>query len=185
MARPREVARLGLTFAPAAVTGLALEGPIERRLGTLPSVAAAQIAGGIAMALADRAPAGRKVPGALDHLTVGVAQAAALAPGVSRGGASLTAARLRGLERPAAARLSMRAALPVSIGAAVLKTVRALRGGLPPSLVGPFAAGAAASFASTLAARGLVSRLERASTYAPLAAYRVGLGLIALVTGRG
>ena len=65
-------------------------------------------------ARADRRPARRSgsptarrasapTPDAGDHLAVGMAQALALAPGVSRAGAALTAARLRGLDRPAAA----------------------------------------------------------------------------------
>ena len=44
-------------------------------------------------------PSGATQPDALDHLAVGLAQAAALVPGVSRSGAALTAARLRGLSR--------------------------------------------------------------------------------------
>ncbi len=47
---------------------------------------------------------------------MGLAQALALVPGVSRAGAALTAARLRGLDRPAAAALALQAALPVTAG---------------------------------------------------------------------
>jgi hypothetical protein len=50
--------------------------------------------------------------------------------------------------------------------------------GLDPSLRRPFAAGAAAAFVSTLAAAPLARLVER--SWAPLGAYRVGLGAIAL-----
>ena len=66
-------------------------------------------------------------------------------PGVSRSGAALTAARLRGLSRPAAAALSLRAALPVTVGAGLLKGVRAARDGVPEELRGSAAVGAAAA----------------------------------------
>jgi undecaprenyl-diphosphatase len=176
----RDAALLGLTLAPVALAGFVLERPVERRLGGVRGVALAQVAGGLALALADRAPERRADPGAADHLAVGLAQVAALAPGVSRAGAALTVARLRGLDRPAAARLSRRAALPVTLGAGGLKALRLAREGFTAELRAPFAAGAAAAFVATFAARGLAARLERVSTYAPLAAYRVGLGLAAL-----
>ena len=57
----------------------------------------------LALLAADRRPERRDQADALDHLAVGVAQAAALVPGVSRSGAALTAARWRGLSRNAAA----------------------------------------------------------------------------------
>src|SRR5580693_9926676 len=47
---------LAVASAPAALVGLVLESPIERRLGTPATIAAGMIAGAIAMALADRKP---------------------------------------------------------------------------------------------------------------------------------
>jgi undecaprenyl-diphosphatase len=143
---------LALTLLPPALAGLLFERPIERRLGGLRSVAVAQIVAGTALLAADRRPERRCEPELRDHLAVGLAQAAALMPGVSRSGAALTAARLRGLSRPAAASLSLRAALPVTVGAGVLKGVRAARGGVPHELRAAVAVGAAAACASALAA---------------------------------
>jgi undecaprenyl-diphosphatase len=178
----RRALNVALAFAPAAAAGLAFERPIERRLGSPRGVAAAQVVAGVALAAADRAPAARTYAqaGALDHLALGLAQAAALAPGVSRNGATLTAARLRGLDRPASSRLSRHAALPIIAGAAVLKGARLARRGLPAGLGGAFAAGAGAALASTLLARGLLARVAHARSLLPLAGYRVALGAIAL-----
>jgi undecaprenyl-diphosphatase len=172
-----------LTFAPAALAGLALEEAIERQAGTPLAVAAAQVLAGIGLAVADRRPDARPYAdaGTLDHLAIGLAQAAALVPGVSRNGATLTAARLRGLDRPAASRLSRHAALPAIVGAAALKGVRLVGRGVPAHLAVAFSTGAAAAFASTLASRGLLGRIERARSYLPLAAYRVALGAGAAV----
>jgi undecaprenyl-diphosphatase len=182
--RPRGVGTLAASTLPAAAVGLLLERPIEERAGGVRVVALAQIAAGAALWLADRSATDRGAPDALDHAAVGIAQAVALVPGVSRAGAALTATRLRRLARPAAMRLSLEAGLPVTLAAAVLKTVRAAQVGLPPELRGPMAVGAATALLSALAATSAIGRLERAASYAPLAAYRVALGCAALATGR-
>jgi undecaprenyl-diphosphatase len=164
---------IALTLAPAAVAGLLLERLVEERLGGPRSVAAAQVLAGAALLAADRMPERRSTPTPVDHLAVGAAQALALAPGVSRSGAALTAARLRGLSREAAASLALRAALPVTAGAGVLKGARVVREGVAADLRGALAAGAAAAFASALAALPLARRTR----WGPLAAYRIALGL--------
>ena len=111
----RRASVLVLSFLPAALAGYGLERQIERRLGG-PSVTAVGLAvGAVAMALTDRMPQERQSghPGALDGLALGVGQAAALVPGVSRNGATLTAARLRGFTREQSNALSRTVALPV------------------------------------------------------------------------
>ena len=169
-----------LTFLPPALIGLAFERPIERRLGGVRSVAVAQLVGGAALIAADLRPERRSQPTALDALAVGVGQAAALVPGVSRSGAALTAARLRGLSRPAAASLSLRAALPVTVGAGLLKGVRAVRDGVPPELRAAAAAGAAAACVSALAAL----PLARGTRWREIGLYRIALGTVALARSR-
>jgi undecaprenyl-diphosphatase len=166
-----------LTLLPAAVAGLALEGPIERRLGKR-SVAVAQIAGGLTLLLADAAPERRPESdaGVRDELLIGLAQACALVPGVSRNGATITAARLLGFRRDAAGSISREAALPVIAGATVLKLVR-LRNTRPAPA---YTAGFFAAFASGLAAARLVPRIDRLPSYAPFGIYRIALGMIAL-----
>jgi undecaprenyl-diphosphatase len=175
-----------LTFAPAALAGYSLGEPIVRRTGAPRWVAAAQVAGGIALGAADRRPDTRRYEeaGALDHLAIGLAQAVALVPGVSRNGATLTAARLRRLDRRAASRLSRHAALPVIVGATALEGTWLARRSLPAELGAAFSLGAGAALASTLAARGLLGHVERTSSYLPLAAYRVVLGAAATVALR-
>jgi undecaprenyl-diphosphatase len=171
-----------LTFIPPGLAALAFERPIERRLGSVRGVALAQIAGGVALALADRSPAERPHTdaGARDALAIGVAQVLALAPGVSRNGATLTAARLLRFERAAANRLSRHAALPIILAAGGLKGYRLWRRGMPRELVGPFALGAGGAFGSTLLSARLIRLVDGARSYAPFAAYRVGLGALAL-----
>ena len=65
-------------------------------------------------------------------------------------------------------------------GATALKGARLKRRGLPPGPAVPFAAGALASFASTLGSTWLIRQVERDRSLLPYAAYRVALaGLVA------
>ena len=173
--------RHALELLPPAAAALAFERPIEERLGSTRGVALAQLGAGALLLAADRLPQRRASERAtpLDGLAIGLAQACALVPGVSRNGASITAARMLGFERGAASRLSRHAALGVIAGATLLKGVRLARRGLEPSLRPAFAAGAAAAFASTLLSAPLVRRLDAGRSLAPLALYRMALGAAA------
>jgi undecaprenyl-diphosphatase len=182
LASPRLRTVTALSSVPAAVAGYLLERPVERRLGTPPTIAAALAAGGVGMAYADRMPEGRLAGDAVprDGLYLGLGQALALVPGISRGGATRAAARLRRFTRPEASRLSRQIALPVIIGAALLKGIRLGRRGPPPGARVPFALGAAASFVSTLGSARLVRRLDRHGSLMPYALYRIGLAAAVL-----
>jgi undecaprenyl-diphosphatase len=176
----RRAVLLAGSFLPAAVVGYLLERPIEERLGTPRPMAVGLLAGGAAMAAADAlAPSGRarEEAGAADALALGLAQACALMPGVSRNGATLTAARLRGFARADANALSRHVALPIIGGAVALKGLRLARRGLPREEAGALAAGVAAAFLSTLASKRLV-RDDRPLW--PFAAYRGALAVAVL-----
>jgi undecaprenyl-diphosphatase len=178
----RKAAVLALSFLPSAICGLALARPIERRLGGPLPTAVGLLAGAAGMIMADRRPQvrDRGDATALDGLALGIAQAAALAPGVSRNGATLTAARWRGFTRKHANMLSRTVALPVIVGAAVLKGIRLRGRGIPAGERGAFAAGTATSFASTLGSQTLIRLVERDSALWPYAAYRAGLAATVL-----
>ena len=165
------------------MVGYALERPIERRLGGPQATAIGLLAGAAAMLLADTRPQqrGRGEATPADGLALGVAQAAALAPGVSRNGVTLAAARWRRFSRDQANLLSRTVALPIIVGATILK-------GEPPAPPRRLADAAplagdrrAASFASTLASQRLIGLVERDRALWPYAAYRAGLAAAVLV----
>jgi undecaprenyl-diphosphatase len=178
----RRLALIALSFIPPAIVGYGLERQIERHLGTPGTIAGGLLAGSVVMAWADRAPQERHhdQAGAADALWLGVAQASALIPGVSRNGATLAAARLRGFAREDANRLSRHVALPVIAGATLLKGIRLRRRGLPPGTAVPLAAGAAAAFASTLGSTWLIRQVERDRSLLPYAIYRSALAMVVL-----
>jgi undecaprenyl-diphosphatase len=173
----RRAAVVALSFVPPAIVGYGFERQIERRLGGPRATAVGLAAGAVAMALADRRPQQRG-PGDVtpaDGLALGLAQATALAPGVSRNGATLAAARCRRFTREHANLLSRTVALPVIVGATLLKAVRLRRRGVEPGLGQAMAAGVAASFVSSLASQKLIDLVERDRALWPYAAYRLGL----------
>ncbi|MCI0635446.1 MAG: undecaprenyl-diphosphate phosphatase [Actinobacteria bacterium] len=136
---------------PAVIVGATLEGFITDELGQPWLIAVMLIVFGIVLYAVDRVASSERH---LDELTVrhglllGVAQALALQPGVSRSGVTMTAARAMGFERETAARFSFLLSLPVIAGAAIYAGVDVAGDGLPPGMAGPFLAGIAASAVS-------------------------------------
>ncbi len=179
----RRAGVIALSLLPPAVVGTRFGDTIERRLGTPGTIAAGLILGSVAMAVADaRSPGGRHQRDAVaaDGLALGLAQAAALMPGVSRGGATLAVARARGFDRLDAHLLSRDVALPVIIGATALKLTDLHRVGVGARTRWAMAAGAGAAFASTLASTRVIAAVQRSRSLLPYAVYRVALALLVL-----
>jgi len=182
----RRAAAIALSLLPPAAVGYGFEHQIERRLGGPRSVAAGLLAGSVAMIVADRAPQDRSAEelAPADGLALGAGQAVALIPGVSRSGATVAAARSRGFRRGDANRLARLVALPVIGGATLLKGLRMRRRGLDGRTGAAIAAGAAASFASTLASQRLMTLTDRNRSPWPYAAYRSALAVAVLARSR-
>ena len=178
----RRALLLILSFAPAAVVGYGFERQIEERLGGPRATAYGLLAGAALMAIADRREQlrGRGEATPADGLALGIAQATALAPGVSRNGVTLAAARWRRFSRAQANLLSRTIALPIIVGATGLKGARLARRGTTPELRRTLALGVGASFASTLASQRLIRLVERDRALWPYAAYRAGLAGVVL-----
>ncbi len=107
-----------LGTVPIAVLGLALKHPIEHQFRTLELIGAALIVAGLVLGRSESA--GRRERD-IDSLTrrdatiIGLAQAAALVPGVSRSGATISAGLFLGLDRAAAARYSFLLSVPAIV----------------------------------------------------------------------
>jgi undecaprenyl-diphosphatase len=123
---------------------------------------------------------------ATDALALGLAQAAALVPGVSRAGATLAAARARGYGRPAASALSLGVSGPVLAGATALKAARIAGRRAPWAERRVALVAAASAFAATRAAVQLIGT-ERRRPLWPWAAERAVLAgaILAVRYGRG
>ena len=180
---PRRLGALALATAPAAVVGALAAGPVTRRLGRPPQVAALLAGFGVLLAVADRIAPQRPAPEPTGRqlAAMGLAQVIALAPGVSRLGAALTAARLTGMPRELAVRTSVLLGIPITAGAVVFggrtggpTTVERAR---PVHLVGT-----AAAAMSGFAALRVLPRLEG---YVGVALYRCTVAALVAARTRG
>ncbi len=173
----RRASVVALSFVLPALVGMAWERQIEHRLGGPAATATGLVAGSVAMLIADRSPQvrGHGEAGPADGIALGIAQAAALWPGVSRNGATLTAARARRFSRDQANFLSRTVALPVICGAALLKGSRLRKQSAERSEDRALAACAGAALGSTLVSQRLINLVERDRALWPYALYRFGL----------
>jgi undecaprenyl-diphosphatase len=115
---------IGLATVPAVIVGLTLEHTVETVFRNPLLVAAALVVGSLCMWIADRYSKRERYIAnmTLGHaLFVGVAQAVALVPGISRSGITISAGLAAGYRREDAARFSFLLSTPVIAGAAVLK----------------------------------------------------------------
>lgn len=171
---------VALSCLPAAAAGLLAQDVVERRLGT-PGPTAALLAGaGAVLWAADRRPQGKTI-GPSDVLVASLAQVVALAPGVSRSGATLTALRALGVGRSEATRFSLLMSLPVTAGAAAATITKSRQ---LPSLT-PFALSALAAYLTTTLSTTLTRSLTAKSTdraagrlLSGSALYRAGLAAV-------
>jgi undecaprenyl-diphosphatase len=110
----------------------------------------------------------------VDALLIGLSQALAIIPGVSRSGATITTARFLGIERADAANFSFLMATPIIAGAGLHEAHNFLRAGVDAQLVWGFAASA---LFGILAIAGLI-RFVKTRTYRPFAIYRIALAVL-------
>jgi undecaprenyl-diphosphatase len=115
-------------------------------------------------------------------LTVGVAQALALIPGVSRSGSTITAGLFMNLKREAAARFSFLLATPVVLGAGLKKLYDAFQvGGVPSEQVLGFVIGFLAAAISGFVCIAFLLRFLQRNSTAPFIVYRFLLGILLII----
>jgi undecaprenyl-diphosphatase len=133
---------------PGVILGATLERVIQDELGQPWLIAVMLAVFGVVLYAVDRIASARRGLGDLSVRNgwwLGVAQAVALQPGVSRSGVTITAARAMGFDRPTAARFSFLLSLPIIGGAGLYKGLDVVREGIPDGMEGAFVAGVIAS----------------------------------------
>ena len=116
-----------------------------------------------------------------DAVAIGLAQATALLPGISRSGATITAGLFQGLHRADAARFAFLLGIPLTAGAAAKAVWDAAAEGMSASDVQAFAAGGLAAAAVGFLAIWRLLRYLQRSSFAPFALYRFALGTFILL----
>jgi undecaprenyl-diphosphatase len=179
-------ARLGwyiiLGTIPIGILGLALKHPIEHQFRSLYLIGASLVVGGVVLAWIDITARRRRHIEQLDERDgafIGVAQALALVPGVSRSGATISAGLLRGLTREAAARYSFLLSVPAVVlsGLFELKDVGSGGGAGPVSTV----IAVLLAFVVGYASIAFLLRYLAEHTLRIFVLYRVGIGLLVIV----
>ncbi len=177
---------LVLSAVPAGIVGAAFEDKITEKLGSPALIGVSLIIFGVVLIWADRRATAKNHLQTVDSLTmrnalvIGAAQVLALNPGTSRSGITITAARLSGYSRDAAARLSFLMSVPIISGAVVFKLAKLLRDGIPEGLLVPMLVGIVVAGISGWIAMWSMIRLVRTKTFAPYVFYRciVGFGVL-------
>ena len=169
---------------PAALLGYLLQDFFEGLFGQPLRVALLLIVTGLLLTVAERVGKRQRSLQSLnsrDALAIGLAQACAIAPGISRSGSTISAGLARGLNRAEAARLSFLLSTPIIFGTGIFKLADTLSVGVPDdqwtTLLLGFVASALTGY---FFIRFLMNYLQKHSLR-PFAIYCVGVGFIMTV----
>jgi len=168
---------------PIVVLGVLLKDVIERDFRSLWIIGTTLIVMGVVLGIADRVGSTDKRLKQMnlrDSVLMGLAQALALVPGVSRSGATLSMGRFLGYEREAATRYAFLLAIPAVVGAGLFELKD-----IPNSENiygwGPTILATVVSFVVGYAAIAWLLRYVTTRSYMPFVLYRIALGSLTLV----
>jgi undecaprenyl-diphosphatase len=180
----RLVLLLAVGTVPAGIAGILLRDFFEE-LFESPAVTAVALLGTAVLIVAGEAVYRRRAPedrrdvaavGWWDAIVMGLFQALAITPGISRSGSTIVAGLFRGLARDAAARFSFLLSIPAILGAGVVAVPD-----VPPGTDwGPTLAAAGVAAITGFAAIAFLLRYLRTRTMLPFAAYCVALSAVSL-----
>ncbi len=178
---PKERRLLGLLIVgsiPGAIFGFLFEKQAETTFRSPALIAIALAVMGIVLWIVDlRSPNRRRIGEitVLEAFLIGLSQAFAIVPGVSRSGVTITAARALGLRREDAANFSFLMAAPIIAGAGLLK-LKDMTHGQPHTI---WTGLVVAAIFGVLAIAALL-RFVRSRSYAPFAIYRIAVAAAVL-----
>jgi undecaprenyl-diphosphatase len=172
-----------LTAVPGAITGALFSSEIEDSLGDPILIGVMLILFGTLLLVIDRLGGARPVEDfrTRDAVIMGVAQALALQPGVSRSGVTMTAGRWVRFDRPSAARISFLMSIPIIAGAGLFKGAEVARDGIPPGMGGAFFWGFVASAISGFLAIAWLLRFLQGHSFFPFVVYRWVVGAAVII----
>jgi undecaprenyl-diphosphatase len=168
---------------PIVILGILLQDTIETHFRSLWIIGTTLIVLGIVLGLADRVGRNERVIHQMtwQHaILTGLAQAAALIPGVSRSGATISMARFLNYEREAATRFAFLLAIPAVVGAGLFE-LKDVPGGDNAYGPGPTLVATVVSFVVGYAAIAWLLRWVSTRSYLPFVIYRIILGTLTLV----
>ena len=169
---------LVIATIPGALFGLALEKKAETTFRAPLLIGIMMIVMGIILYLADKRRQSRKMNTMTlaDAIWIGLSQALAIIPGVSRSGSTMTTARFLNLTREDAARFSFLMSTPIILGAGVMK----LRHLTMASIDLPFSVGVISAFVVGILSISFLLRYLKTSNFGLFVGYRFIIGVIVI-----
>lgn len=181
-ARGRLFWYLAAATVPGAAAGYLLEEKAETVFRSPALIAVMLIVMGILLYWADRRSAKRVE---MNHITfgtsisIGISQALAIIPGVSRSGITMTTGLLAGMNREGAAKFSFLLSTPIILGAAMVKLPHVISNG--SMITASFVIGVLVSCVTGIVSIGFLLRYVRTKNFLPFAWYRFMLGALVIV----
>lgn len=173
-----------ISTIPAVVLGLLFKDYFEAAFAAPVFAGGLLILTAILLAGAERAGARQRQLqelGWLDAVIIGFWQAAAILPGISRSGATISGAVFKNFSRPAAARFSFLMSIPVLLGAGGVATLDLVGNGTLAAQLPSISIGfVAAAISGYFCIKWLLAYLQRHSLYV-FAAYCTGLSLLTII----
>ncbi|MBR6207530.1 MAG: undecaprenyl-diphosphate phosphatase [Oscillospiraceae bacterium] len=147
-------------------------------------IAAAFLLTGCILFISDKIQPGRKTARTMtvvDALLIGVCQAIATIPGISRSGSTISAGIATGLNRSFAMKYSLLMSVPAVLGANLLSLIKALKDGVDWSLLPAYLIGMAVAMVTGYFSILLLQRLLNKGKFGKFAYYLWGLGVVTLI----
>ena len=163
---------------------LPIKDKVESLYGNVIFIGCALLVTGTILFISDRLARGRKTARnatMLDAFLVGIGQAVAVIPGLSRSGTSISAGMLRGFQRKFAVRFSFILSIPAVLGANIISIKDAMEAGIDTSHMPMYIAGTIVAAVSGYFAIRLVNMLADKGKFGNFAYYCWGVGAAALV----
>ena len=186
--KPDRLSRRMIFFIIIATLPLVLVFPIKDRVESLGSnmmfIGCAFLVTGTLLFLSDRLTRGNKdlrSATILDIVVMGLAQAVAVVPGLSRSGTTITAGMFRGLERGFAVKFSFLMSIPAVLGANLLALIDAVQEKIDWSLMPMYLAGIVTSAVCGYLAISLLKFITQRGKFGGFAYYCWGAGLVTLI----
>ena len=163
---------------------LPIKDKVESVYGNTIFVGCALIGTGCILFFSERMAKGKKTVRSatlLDALLVGVGQAVAVVPGLSRSGTTISAGMLRGFSRKFALRFSFLLSVPAVLGANIISIGDAVAAGIDTSLLPAYIAGTVVAAVSGYFAIRLVNSLADKGKFGSFAYYCWCIGAAAVI----
>lgn len=177
--KPRYLLLLGLATIPAALVGFFFSSAIEGFFKNVELVGLALIFTALLNFLTDKTKTRKKSPSYLEAFWIGIGQALAIIPGISRSGTTIFTGTTLGLEKKKAAEFSFLLSIPAVIGANFLQFFNHGVKGIDD--LGFYTVGFLAAFFSGILAIDLVLKFLLAKKFRLFALYCLLLGLLVLI----